>query len=74
VSIGIFAKISKRLNAVTDPFEIGSKINERHKSATSTVEALMECFSLAPESILLAADAVNPYFFELDERGCPAGC
>jgi hypothetical protein len=69
---GILARVYRDLredldaiNAVTDPFEIGPKVNERHKSATSTVEALTECFNLAPQSILVAADAVNPYFFEL---------
>jgi hypothetical protein len=51
---GILARVYRDLredleaiNAATEPFEIGPKVNERHKSATSTVEALMECFDLA---------------------------
>ncbi len=57
----------KVIETEPDEFQYSYRVEERFRSALSTVEALFDCIVVAPEAIVGGGQARNPYFFDLPE-------
>lgn len=66
-----YTDLSADLTAIeteSDPIEFGYRVEQRFRSALSTIEALAECISVAPDAIMGGGEPLNPYFFGLPDR------
>lgn len=66
-----YTDLSSDLTAIeteSDPIDFSYRVEQRFRSALSTVDALAECISVAPDAITGGGEPLNPYFFGLPDR------